>query len=111
MDRTVRAANATRIADQWLAHRAAATSGPTDAARVVRSTVTRSRQGSARSTTTTRWYTAQGRKVLETVTVDGLGHAWSGSTAGLAYKRPEQRNRHYSRLRGRKRLVAGGHKQ
>ncbi len=89
MDPTVRVANATRIADQWLAHRAAATSGPTDAARVVRSTVTRSRPGSARTTTTTRWYTARGRKVLETVTVDGLGHAWSGGTAGLAYSDPK----------------------
>jgi poly(hydroxyalkanoate) depolymerase family esterase len=89
LDRTVRSPNATRIADQWLAHRAAATPSPTDPARVTRSRVTRTRPGSARSTTTTRWYTARGRKVLETVTVDGLGHAWSGGAAGLAYSDPK----------------------
>jgi poly(hydroxyalkanoate) depolymerase family esterase len=88
LDRTVRAANASRIAEQWLAHRAAATPLRTDPARVTRSKTTRTGAGSDRTTTTTRWYTARGRKVLETVTVDGLGHAWSGGAAGLAFSDP-----------------------
>jgi poly(hydroxyalkanoate) depolymerase family esterase len=88
VDRTVRPVNATRIAQQWLAYRAAANPSPTNPARVTRSRVTRTRPGAARSATTTRWYTARGHKVLEIVTVDGLGHAWSGGAKGLAYSDP-----------------------
>ncbi len=88
LDPTVRVVNGTRIADQWLAYRSAATPSPTDPARVTRSRTSLTRSGTSRAASTTRWYTAQGRKVLELVTVDGLGHAWSGGAKGLAYSDP-----------------------
>lgn len=76
-DSVVRAANGDRVVDQWLAHAA-----------VTRSRTTTGRSRDGRAHRTTRWYTADGRKVLEYWLVDGLGHAWSGGRAGGSYSDP-----------------------
>ena len=84
-DPVVRKLNGDRVADQWLAHRAAA--GGDDP-------VSRSRSDSGRTTDgrtydVLRWYTARGRKVLEYWLVDGLGHAWSGGRKGGSFSDEE----------------------
>jgi poly(hydroxyalkanoate) depolymerase family esterase len=86
-DRAVRVRAGQRVADQWLAFHAAGNAadgaGPD---RIVRH---RTSGGSAgRPYTTTRWYAASGRKMLEFWQVQGLGHAWSGGRPGAAYADP-----------------------
>ncbi len=81
-DGVVAAANAERIADQWLAHHSAAGVGAprtrVDTGRLL-----------GRGFTRIRWYAARGRRVLEVWQVDRLGHAWSGGRAGGSYSDPE----------------------
>jgi poly(hydroxyalkanoate) depolymerase family esterase len=84
-DSVVRPVNGDRVADQWLALRAAA-GGPDP--------VGRSRSESGRTTDgrryqVLRWYTARGRKVLEYWLVDGLGHAWSGGLKDGSFSDPD----------------------
>jgi poly(hydroxyalkanoate) depolymerase family esterase len=83
-DSVVRALNGDRVADQWLAHRAAA---------VGEDAVGRSRSDTGRTTDgrayhVLRWYTGRGRKVLEYWLVDGLGHAWSGGRKDGSFSDP-----------------------
>ena len=83
-DSVVRALNGDRVADQWLAHRAAA---------VGEDAVGRSRSDTGRTTDgrayhVLRWYTGRGRKVLEYWMVDGLGHAWSGGRKHGSFSDP-----------------------
>lgn len=85
-DFTVRAVNAGRVTDQWLAVQDAA-SGPLDPGRVVRSRVVTSTTGT-RTSTVTRWYSARGRTVLESWLVSGLGHAWSGGLSKGSFSDP-----------------------
>ncbi len=110
-DSTVRSGNGQRVADQWLASRAAPGPDgalhpaglphppvaphrgvvpplPVGAPRIttavpVRPVSARSRRGYRVS----RWY-AGGRKVLELWLVEGLGHAWSGGSAAGSYSDP-----------------------
>jgi poly(3-hydroxybutyrate) depolymerase len=70
------------VAEQWLAHAAAA---DVRAGRS-RSGTCRTRDG--RRYTRTRWFTSRGRKVLEFWLVDGLGHAWSRGRAGGSFSDP-----------------------
>jgi poly(3-hydroxybutyrate) depolymerase len=84
-DTVVRPVNGDRVADQWLAYRAAA-SGVDD--------IGRSRNDSGRTTDgrtydVLRWYTVRGRKVLEYWTVHGLGHAWSGGQKDGSFSDPD----------------------
>ncbi|HEY0812609.1 MAG TPA: PHB depolymerase family esterase [Pseudonocardia sp.] len=84
-DGVVAAANAERIADQWMAHHSAA-GGTADA---VRARVDKG-QALGRGFTRVRWYSgSHGRRVLEVWQVDRLGHAWSGGRAGGSYSDPE----------------------
>jgi poly(3-hydroxybutyrate) depolymerase len=83
-DGVVAAANAERIADQWLAHHSAAGG----AAGTARSRVDKG-QAQGRSYTRIRWYAARNRRVLEMWEVERLGHAWSGGRAGGSYSDPE----------------------
>jgi poly(hydroxyalkanoate) depolymerase family esterase len=83
-DGVVAAANAERIADQWLAHYSVA-GGP---AATVRSRVDKG-HAQGRSYTRIRWYAARNRRVLEMWEVERLGHAWSGGRAGGSYSDPE----------------------
>ena len=84
-DSVVRPVNGDRVADQWLAQRAAA--GGADP-------VGRNRSESGHTTDgrryqVLRWYSARGRKVLEYWLVDGLGHAWSGGRKGGSFSDPD----------------------
>ncbi len=83
-DGVVAAANADRIAEQWLAYSSAA-GDPVGAAR------TRVDKGrtAGRGFVRVRWYAPRGRRVLEVWQVDRLGHAWSGGRAGGSYSDPE----------------------
>jgi poly(hydroxyalkanoate) depolymerase family esterase len=81
-DSVVRRLNGDRVADQWLAHRAAA-GDP-----VARSRSDAGRTTDGRTYHVLRWYTARGRKVLEYWEVDGLGHAWSGGRKGGSFSDP-----------------------
>ena len=84
-DTVVKAENATRVADQWLGPRAADQLRHRDVNMPVSPTRTAT---SRRSATIRRWYAPDGRRKLEVWTVDGLGHAWSGGTAGASYSDP-----------------------
>jgi poly(hydroxyalkanoate) depolymerase family esterase len=84
-DGVVRPVNGDRVADQWLAHRAAA-GGPDPVGRS-RSEIETTTDG--RRYQVLRWYTARGRKVLEYWLVDGLGHAWSGGLKGGSFSDPD----------------------
>jgi poly(hydroxyalkanoate) depolymerase family esterase len=83
-DTTVRAVNAQRVAEQWLAFQQAHVSNPKDPDRITRSR-TSTRLAGGRRYTVTRWYTARGRTWLEAWHVDGLGHAWSGGRRGGSF--------------------------
>ena len=87
-DDVVRAANGDRIADQWLAFRAAAGVGAPDPGRIGRTRTDSGRTPDGRRYTRVRWYTVRGRRVLEYWMVDGLRHAWSGGRAGGSYSDP-----------------------
>ena len=75
-DPVVRAPNADRIVDQWLASRDAQRLTGLDRVRPL--ATTRALVVDGRRCIRTRWYTARGRRVLEYWRVDGLRHAWSG---------------------------------
>jgi poly(hydroxyalkanoate) depolymerase family esterase len=84
-DTVVRPLNGDRVADQWLAHRAAAEAADP---------IGRSRSDTGRTTDgrrydVLRWYSDRGRKVLEYWLVDGLGHAWSGGRADGSFSDPD----------------------
>ena len=87
-DGTVRGANGQRVAEQWLAFCGAHITDPRDRDRISRSRTTAGRTSDGRTYTTTRWYTARGRTMLEYWQVDGLGHAWSGGAEGGSYSDP-----------------------
>ena len=82
-DPVVRAPNADRIVEQWLAARRAGSGRGLSRMRPLAST-TVLRDGNRRCTRT-RWYTMTRRRVLEYWRVDGLGHAWSGGVTDGAY--------------------------
>jgi poly(hydroxyalkanoate) depolymerase family esterase len=84
-DSVVRPVNRDRVADQWLAHRAAAPG----AEAVRRSRAENGQTSDGRTYHVLRWYTARGRKVLECWLVDGLGHAWSGGRKGGSFSDPD----------------------
>jgi poly(hydroxyalkanoate) depolymerase family esterase len=75
-DPVVRAPNADRIVDQWLASRDSQRLTGLDRVRPL--ATTRALVVDGRRCIRTRWYTARGRRVLEYWRVDGLRHAWSG---------------------------------
>jgi poly(hydroxyalkanoate) depolymerase family esterase len=83
-DSVVRPQNGDRVADQWLAHRAAA---PGDDP-VARSRSDTGNTTDGRTYQVLRWYTARGRKVLEYWSVDRLGHAWSGGRKNGSFSDP-----------------------
>lgn len=87
-DTVVRVANGERVAEQWLAHRAAAAAAASGDGPVTRSR-TESGQVGGRHFTVRRWYSGRGRKVLEHWRVEGLGHAWSGGHRGGSYSDPD----------------------
>ena len=82
-DPVVRAPNADRIVEQWLAARRDSTARGLDRIRPLAST-TALRIGD-RHCTRTRWHTVTRRRVLEYWRVDGLAHAWSGGTSDAAF--------------------------
>lgn len=84
-DSVVRKLNGDRVADQWLAHRAAA--GGDDPVSRSRSDAGRTTDG--RTYHVLRWYTGRGRKVLEYWLVDGLAHAWSGGREKGSFSDPD----------------------
>lgn len=75
-DPVVRAPNADRIVDQWLASRDSRRLTGLDRVRPL--ATTRALEVDGRRCIRTRWYTARGRRVLEYWRIDGLRHAWSG---------------------------------
>jgi poly(hydroxyalkanoate) depolymerase family esterase len=84
-DAVVRPLNGDRVADQWLAHRAAADGDDP----VGRSRSDTGHTTDGRTYHVLRWYTARGRKVLEYWSVDGLGHAWSGGRKNGSFSDPD----------------------
>jgi poly(hydroxyalkanoate) depolymerase family esterase len=87
-DEVVAPLNGDRVADQWLAFRAAATGGPGDPPPVSRTRTDRGRTADGRRYTRVRWYTARRQRVLEYWLVQQLGHAWSGGRPGGSYSDP-----------------------
>jgi poly(hydroxyalkanoate) depolymerase family esterase len=87
-DNTVRGGNGQRVAEQWLAFCRAHITDPKDPDRITRSRTRPGRTADGRVYTTTRWYTARGRTMLEYWQINGLGHAWSGGAAGGSYSDP-----------------------
>jgi poly(hydroxyalkanoate) depolymerase family esterase len=87
-DEVVAPLNGDRIADQWLAFRAAATAGDTDLGRVVRTRTDRGRTTDGRRYTRVRWYAVRRSRVLEYWLIQRLGHAWSGGRPGGSYSDP-----------------------
>jgi poly(hydroxyalkanoate) depolymerase family esterase len=83
VDTVVRPLNGDRVADQWLAHHAAAGAPP-----LGRSRSDSGQSADGRRYDVLRWYTARGRKVLEYWVVEGLGHAWSGGRKNGSYSDP-----------------------
>lgn len=86
-DPVVRAPNADRIVDQWLASRDARRMTGLDRVRPRAST--RALVVDGRRCIRTRWYTARGRRVLEYWRIDGLRHAWSGGNRTGAFIDPK----------------------
>ena len=84
-DTVVRPLNGDRVADQWLAYRAAASAG----APIGRSRSDAGHTTDGRRYHVLRWYTGRGRKVLEYWTVHGLGHAWSGGRKNGSFSDPD----------------------
>ena len=84
-DTVVRPLNGDRVADQWLAHRAAAAGADP----IGRSRSESGRTPDGRNYQVLRWYSARGRKVLEYWLVEGLGHAWSGGLKDGSYSDPD----------------------
>jgi poly(hydroxyalkanoate) depolymerase family esterase len=87
-DEVVDPLNGDRVADQWLAYRAGATTGEGDPRRVVRTRTDRGRTTDGRRYTRVRWYTGRRQRVLEYWLVQQLGHAWSGGRPGGSYSDP-----------------------
>lgn len=83
-DQVVLPDNGDRVADQWLAFRAAAA----EPGRVGRTRADADRTADGRRYTRVRWYCTRGRTVLEYWLVAGLGHAWSGGRPGGSYSDP-----------------------
>jgi hypothetical protein len=57
-DNVVHARNGQRVAEQWLAFRAARLTGPKDPARITRNRVKAERRADGRTSTVVRWYFA-----------------------------------------------------
>lgn len=91
-DTTVRPGNGRAIAEQWLAYRQAYAARADRARTGDRITGAREkvRRGACdgRAYTVTSWYLTRRRTMLEYWQVDGLGHAWSGGTAGGSFSDP-----------------------
>jgi poly(hydroxyalkanoate) depolymerase family esterase len=87
-DDVVAPLNGDRVADQWLAYRAAAAGEGADRARIVRTRTDRGRSGDGRRYTRVRWYTARRQRVLEYWLIQRLGHAWSGGRPGGSFSEP-----------------------
>ncbi len=87
-DDVVAPLNGDRVADQWLAFRAAAAGVDGDPRRVGRTRTDRGRTADGRRYTRVRWYAARRRLVLEYWLIQQLGHAWSGGRAGGSYSDP-----------------------
>ncbi len=85
-DPVVRAPNADRIVDQWLASRDSRRLSGLDRVRPL--ATTRALVVDGRHCLRTRWYTARGRRVLEYWRIDGLRHAWSGAARKGAFVDP-----------------------
>lgn len=78
-DRTVAPANGERVSAQWMA------------ANGVAGSPTWTREGhvaGGHAFTRARWTDPRGRPLHETLTVHGMGHAWSGGTPGGSYTDP-----------------------
>lgn len=85
-DPVVHSTNGERIAEQWIAQRAAA--HPTGPDRITRTRATAGSTADGRAYTLRRWYTARRRTTLELCEVQGLGHAWSGGREGGSFADP-----------------------
>jgi poly(hydroxyalkanoate) depolymerase family esterase len=86
-DSTVRGRNGDQVVEQWLAFCRAHTTNPNDRDRITRNRTSSGHTSDGRRYTTSRWYSARGRTMLEYWQVSGLSHAWSGGAAG-AYSDP-----------------------
>ena len=80
--------NGDRVADQWLAFRAAAADAGDALPRIARTRTDRGRTADGRRYTRVRWYTTRRQRMLEYWLVQGLGHAWSGGRPGGSYSEP-----------------------
>jgi poly(hydroxyalkanoate) depolymerase family esterase len=88
-DHTVAPVNGEHAARQWLAtnRRAGTRAADLDFARP--SATTAHPGGEERAHTSRRWLDADGRLLQELVTIDGLGHAWSGGARGGSHADPQ----------------------
>jgi poly(3-hydroxybutyrate) depolymerase len=84
-DQVVCPVNGEQVARQWLETNRLATGAALDFARPAE--MSRDHVG-GRATRTRRWTDGGGRVLTELVEVEGLGHAWSGGTAGGSYTDP-----------------------
>jgi poly(hydroxyalkanoate) depolymerase family esterase len=87
-DRTVAPVNGEQVARQWLAtNRGAGAGAPASHSARPPATAVH-RNGGGRPHHRRRWADADGRAVVELVTIDGLGHAWSGGAHGQPHTDP-----------------------
>jgi poly(hydroxyalkanoate) depolymerase family esterase len=86
-DQVVCPVNGDHVTRQWLATNRLATGG-TFAGDFARPDERRHDHAGGRAVDVRRWAARDGRPLVELVEVDGLGHAWSGGTAGGSYSDP-----------------------
>jgi len=89
IDSTVRVVNAVRITDQWRSLHERRLVGDRDPDRITRQREITHLTASGRTSTVTRWYSASGRKLLESWQVERLAHAWSGGRKGVPFSDPQ----------------------
>ena len=88
VDSTVRSVNASKLTDQWRVFHERHVTGERDPNRITRQREVSRTTTSGRRYTVTRWYSANGRKLLESWQVERLAHAWSGGQKGVAFSDP-----------------------
>ena len=88
-DYIVNSVNGDQVIQQWMRTDALASSGTYDATFSSPSTVTNGKVPGGRVYTVYTWNDSNGNELQEYWKVNGLGHAWSGGSRGIAYSDPQ----------------------
>jgi poly(3-hydroxybutyrate) depolymerase len=88
-DYIVNPVNGDQVIQQWMRTDALASNGTYDATFSSPSTVTSGKVPGGRVYTVYTWNDGNGNEFQEYWKVNGLGHAWSGGSQGIAYSDPQ----------------------